>query len=116
MIARVVIRRRLGEPDSDVTYRRSRPVAERLAHVQSCEPSPTGGPMELGHPPKRIDLTSIDGVSFEECWPDHVELDVVGIPVPFIDVEHLLVNRRASGRLQDLAEAEALSAGLADRP
>jgi len=58
--------------------------------------------VQLGHPPKRIDLLT--------------SIDVAGIPVPFIDVEHLLVNRRASGRLQDLAEAEALSAGLADRP
>jgi len=29
--------------------------------------------------------------------------------VPFIDVDHLIVNKRASGRLQDLADAEALT-------
>jgi hypothetical protein len=31
--------------------------------------------VQLGHAPKRIDLlTSIYGVTFDECWPDHVVL------------------------------------------
>jgi hypothetical protein len=29
--------------------------------------------------------------------------------VPFIDIDHLVLNKRASGRLQDLADAEALT-------
>lgn len=33
-----------------------------------------------------------------------------GMPVPFIDVANLIANKRASGRLQDLADAEKLSA------
>ena len=66
--------------------------------------------VQLGHAPKRIDLlTSIDGVTFDECWSDHVVLEIGGLAVPFIDVEHLIVNKRASGRLQDLADAEALT-------
>lgn len=68
--------------------------------------------VQLGHAPKRIDLlTSIDGVTFDECWPDRVGIDVGGVTVPFIDVAHLVVNKRASGRLQDLADVEALSGG-----
>lgn len=68
--------------------------------------------VQLGHPPLRIDLlTSIDGVTFEECWPAHVVIDIGGLGVPFIDVEHLIVNKKASGRLQDLADAEALERG-----
>jgi hypothetical protein len=66
--------------------------------------------VQLGHAPKRIDLlTSIDGVGFDECWADHIVLDIGGLAVPFIDVDHLIVNKRASGRLQDLADAEALT-------
>jgi hypothetical protein len=66
--------------------------------------------VQLGHAPKRIDLlTSIDGVGFDECWADHVVLDIGGLAVPFIDVDHLIENKRASGRLQDLADAEALA-------
>ena len=39
----------------------------------------------------------------------HIVLDVGGLAVPFIDVDHLVANKRASGRLQDLADVEALT-------
>lgn len=41
---------------------------------------------------------------------DHVGIDVGGMPVPFIDVARLIADKRASGRPQDLADAEALAA------
>jgi hypothetical protein len=66
--------------------------------------------VQLGHATKRIDLlTSIDGVGFDECWANHIVLDIGGLAVPFIDVDHLVANKRASGRLQDLADVEALT-------
>ncbi|MGQ0573510.1 MAG: nucleotidyl transferase AbiEii/AbiGii toxin family protein [Pseudonocardia sp.] len=69
-----------------------------------------GTVVQLGRAPKRIDLlTTIDGVTFEECWPVRVEIDIDGAAVPFIDVDHLVVNKRASGRTQDLADAETLA-------
>jgi hypothetical protein len=47
--------------------------------------------VQLGHAPKRIDLlTSIDGVTFDECWPDHVVLNIDGLEIPFIDVASVL--------------------------
>ena len=83
-----------------------------LSAADFCDP---GMVVQLGHAPKRIDLlTSIDGVTFDDCWSDHVVLDIRGLAVPFIDVEHLITNKRASGRLQDLADVEALSGGNAD--
>ncbi len=66
--------------------------------------------VQLGHAPKRIDLlTSIDGVTFEDCWPARVEIEIGGIVVPFIDVDSVVANKRASGRLQDLADVDALA-------
>ena len=41
----------------------------------------------------------------------HVVINVAGLAVPFIDVDHLVANKRASGRLQDLADVEALTEG-----
>lgn len=68
-----------------------------------------GTVVQLGHPPKRIDLlTSIDGVDFDECWVARREIDIEGTAVPFIDVEHLVANKRASGRPQDIADVAAL--------
>lgn len=66
--------------------------------------------VQLGVAPHRIDLlTSVDGVEFDDCWPTRVAVDIAGIAVPFIDVDHLVINKRASGRLQDLADVEALT-------
>ncbi len=65
--------------------------------------------VQLGYPPKRIDiLTSIDGVSFDDCYPHRVITEIDGILIPFIDAENLKKNKRSTGRTQDLADAEAL--------
>ncbi len=72
----------------------------------------SGVVVQLGHAPKRIDiLTAIDGVSFEVCWPARIEIEIGGVSVPFIDADHLVVNKRASGRLQGLADVEILTGG-----
>jgi hypothetical protein len=71
-----------------------------------------GTMVQLGYAPKRIDLlTSIDGVEFEDCFASRVIVDIEGVNVPFIDVGHLIVNTRASGRPQDLADVAALEGG-----
>ena len=66
--------------------------------------------IQLGYPPSRIDLlTSIPGVTFEECYPVRVAVEVDDVTVNFIDLENLKKNKRASGRTQDLADLENLS-------
>lgn len=40
----------------------------------------TGSGVQLGHPPKRIDLpTSIDGIEFHDCRPSRLETAVGGV-------------------------------------
>jgi hypothetical protein len=75
MIRRVVTRRRLGERDPDVTYWRTHPVAERIAHIEACAPSTTVGPMDLDR----------DFSEFIACCVGH-------------DVRLLIVNGRRRGR------------------
>ena len=72
--------------------------------------------VQLGLPPNRIDLlTSITGVpEFGLAWQRRVEHDVRGRTVPFIGRNTLIVNKRASARRKDLADAEALGADLGD--
>jgi hypothetical protein len=66
--------------------------------------------IQLGYPPNRIDVIgSADGVNFEECYPARVQVNVGGIQVDFIDLEHLKKNKKSSGRLQDLADLENLT-------
>ncbi|MDP3449676.1 MAG: hypothetical protein Q8R87_03770 [Anaerolineaceae bacterium] len=65
--------------------------------------------VQIGYPPDRIDiLVSITGVEFSECYPMRMESIVNGVKVNFIDLEHLKQNKKASARLQDLADLEKL--------
>lgn len=65
--------------------------------------------VQLGYPPLRIDiLTSIDGVSFGDAYPHRVDEVVDGVLIRFIGRNELIVNKRAAGRGQDLADADRL--------
>ncbi len=67
--------------------------------------------VQLGVPPRRIDLmTSIDGVDFESAWRDRLLTSVAGLKVPTIGRQHLLLNKSATGRPQDLADVARLKA------
>lgn len=66
--------------------------------------------IQLGYPPNRIDLlTTPDGVDFGTAYRSKVVVEVSGVQVNFIDLENLRLNKRASGRLQDLADLENLA-------
>jgi hypothetical protein len=68
---------------------------------------------QIGVAPRRIDLlTSIDGVSFSEAWPQRVLVELEGMTFPVIGRAHLIRNKRASGRPQDLADLERLERPL----
>lgn len=65
--------------------------------------------IQLGYPPNRIDLiTTPDGIDFETCYDSKLEISISEIIVNFIDLENLKLNKKASGRLQDLADLENL--------
>jgi len=65
--------------------------------------------IQLGYPPSRIDLiTTPDGIDFNTCYHSKIEVIIDKIPVYFIDLENLRKNKKASGRLQDLADLENL--------
>jgi len=67
--------------------------------------------IQLGLPPHRIDLlTSITGVTFQDAWAERVETEVEGTRVVFIGKQALIQNKRATGRLRDKADLEALGA------
>jgi hypothetical protein len=53
-------------------------------------------------------ITAIDGVSFEEAWKAHIEIVVDGLSIPVIGRDDYLKNKRATGRLKDQADVEAL--------
>ena len=65
---------------------------------------------EFGNPPLKVHIMcDISGVEFDACYANRVQTDWNGIPVPIIGLEDLLKNKRASGRLKDLGDANYLS-------
>jgi hypothetical protein len=63
----------------------------------------------LGREPFRVDiLTDIPGVTFEEAWNARIYVTLDDAELPVIGKAHLIKNKRAVGRLQDLADAEEL--------
>ena len=65
--------------------------------------------IRIGFPPFRIDLMfSIDGVQFDECYPNRVEKDLDDIKIKFISYDDLIKNKTASNRKRDQIDLENL--------
>lgn len=54
-------------------------------------------------------ITTPDGIDFKTCYQAKIEVKINDVNVNFIDLESLKKNKKASGRLQDLADLENLS-------
>lgn len=67
---------------------------------------------QIGVPPCRVDLlTSLTGLDFEAAWAQRVMGRVGDLDVAFIGRDALVRNKRALGRLRDLADLESLEGG-----
>jgi hypothetical protein len=64
---------------------------------------------QVGIRPQRIDfMTSISGVEWTEAWPTRLDGKVEGLTLPVLSAEMLVRNKRATGRPQDLVDADRL--------
>lgn len=65
--------------------------------------------VQLGYPPNRIDIiTSCEGLDFETAYARKEKVGVDDLEVHFLDLDSLLVNKRAVGRPQDKADVSNL--------
>ena len=87
-------------------------LAEFGAPVESISAEDLSKPgliFQIGVAPNRIDiLTSIAGVEFASAWTGRAETSYGGQPVPVIGRRELIQNKRATGRPQDVIDAEVL--------
>ena len=80
-----------------------------LQDLTEADLSRPGTIFQIGVAPLRIDvLTGIDGVDFGAAWSDRVTSKFADQTVPVLSVTHLIKNKRAAGRAQDLADLEWL--------
>lgn len=65
---------------------------------------------QIGVEPCRIDiLTKISGVEFDSAWERRMSIEIDGLPMFVIGRADLLINKRASGRPKDIADADTLA-------
>ena len=68
--------------------------------------------IQLGVPPVRIDfVTTLDGVDWHAAWEGRSQGEYGDVPVCFLGKSEFIQNKKATGRLKDLADVEALQAG-----
>jgi hypothetical protein len=102
--------------DLDIWVRPSGDNAQRLMRALASFGAPLhdltqddlsrpGIVFQIGVAPFRIDiLTSIDGVDFDAAWADRFVTQFAGQPVAVLSTRFLILNKRAAGRPQDLAD------------
>jgi hypothetical protein len=106
--------------DLDVWFRGTEENAQRLVAAledfgfatvpvplaEFCKPR---GMLVLGSEPNAIELINFaDGVDFDECFRRRVVFVLGEAEVAVIGLDDLRANKRAVGRLQDLADLESL--------
>jgi len=68
-----------------------------------------GTVFQIGVAPLRIDvLTGIDAVEFDEAWSDRLTTKFADLTVAVLSTGHLIRNKRAVGRPQDIADLDWL--------
>ena len=71
-----------------------------------CKP---GSVFRMGSPPVQIDIINkASGIDFEECYKRRNIIQIDDIEITVISKEDLIVNKKASGRIQDEADASKL--------
>ena len=64
---------------------------------------------QMGREPNRVDiLHTIKGVEFSDCYSRSLRANIDGMPIPIISKADLLLNKIATARPQDLADADQL--------
>ena len=103
---------RCDPPTAARVYQALRAFGAPLANLSPADLATPGIVFQIGVAPIRIDiLTTISGVTFDEAWPVRVPSRYSDQPISVLSKQHLIQNKLASGRLQDLADVETLRRG-----
>ena len=80
-----------------------------MQHVSEADFAQPGVVYQLGVAPGRIDiLTELTGITFADAWPDRIHGFFDDVMVDVIGRDAFVRNKRAAGRMRDLADIEDL--------
>lgn len=103
----------VDKENAAAVYKSLKEFGAPLAGMSEADFSEEGYFYQMGRPPMRVDiLMGIPGLEFEQAWQRHIEVDFEGLIVRFISREDLIAAKKASGRPQDVIDADLLSQKL----
>ncbi|PKN90642.1 MAG: hypothetical protein CVU44_23100 [Chloroflexi bacterium HGW-Chloroflexi-6] len=95
--------------NAEAVYKALKEFGAPLTEMSVDDFSEEGYFYQMGVPPVRVDvLMGIPGATFEKCWSRRQIVDFDGLKVNFISKQDLVTAKRASGRPQDLIDADLL--------
>jgi hypothetical protein len=97
------------EENSKAVFAALREFGAPLKDLTPRDFTEKGYSYRMGNPPFRLDnMRSIPGVEFESAWGHREEVHLGEFVIPFISRADLIIAKEASGRPQDLIDAENL--------
>lgn len=98
--------------NADAVFAALREFGAPLEGLTPTDFAEQGKFFRMGRAPLAVDiLLEISGIDFERAWQNRVKATIdpaTGLTAFFISREDLIANKLASGRPQDVADAEAL--------
>jgi predicted nucleotidyltransferase len=95
--------------NAEAVLRALRRFGASLEELTKADLETEGTVFQIGVAPRRIDIiTAASGLRFEDALAHSLAVDIEGIPIRILSIHDLILNKKASGRTQDLADAEAL--------
>mgnify|MGYP001557408735 CR=1 FL=1 len=95
--------------NADAVLRALRRFGAPLHDLTGEDLQTEGTVFQIGVAPRRIDImTAASGLRFEAAYRNSTTARIEGIDVRLLSIDDLIVNKRATGRTRDLADAEAL--------
>ena len=75
----------------------------------------SGNVFRMGRSPIQIEvINEATGIDINECYPRRKIITVEGLEISLISKEDLIKNKKASGRMQDLADVESLEEDISE--
>jgi len=95
--------------NADAVLRALRRFGAPLQDLTKEDLLTAGTIFQIGVAPRRIDIiTAASGLQFEPAYQNSIPVTIEGIEVRILSIDDLILNKKATGRTKDLADAEVL--------
>ena len=95
--------------NADAVLRALQRFGASLQNLTKEDLQKDGTIFQIGVAPRRIDIiTAASGLQFEPAYQHSIQLNIEEMEVRIPSIDDLILNKKATGRTKDLADAEAL--------